>query len=59
MDIYSAHGHRRGKAQSDADEVIRIQMLPLSKAVGMVMKGVIRDAKTIAGVLWLNQTQRD
>ena len=59
MDIYSAHGLRRGKAQPEADEVIRIQMVPLSKAVGMVMKGVIRDAKTIAGVLWLNQTQRD
>jgi ADP-ribose pyrophosphatase len=59
MDIYSAHGLRRGKAQPEADEVIRIQMVPLSRAVGMVMKGVIRDAKTIAGVLWLNQTQRD
>ena len=59
MDIYSAHGLRRGKAQPEADEVIRIQMVPLSKAVGMVMKNVIRDAKTIAGVLWLNQTQRD
>ncbi len=59
MDVYSAHGLRRGKAQPEADEVIRIRMVPLSTAVKMVMKGTIRDAKTIAGVLWLNQTQRD
>ena len=58
MDIYSAHGLRRGKAQPEADEVIRVRMVPLSTAVNMVMKGAIRDAKTIAGVLWLNQSQR-
>jgi ADP-ribose pyrophosphatase len=58
MDIYSAHGLRRGKAQPEADEVIRTRMVPLSTAVGMVMKGAIRDAKTIAGVLWLSQTQK-
>ncbi len=56
MDIYSAHELRRGKAQPEADEVIRVRMVPLSTAVGMVMKGTIRDAKTIAGVLWLNQS---
>ena len=59
MDVYSAHGLRRGKAQPEADEVIRIRMVPLSTAVKMVMKGTIRDAKTIAGVLWLSQTQKD
>jgi ADP-ribose pyrophosphatase len=58
MDIYSAHGLRRGRAQPEADEVIRTRMVPLSLAVAMVMKGVIRDAKTIAGVLWLSQTQK-
>ena len=57
MDVYSARGLRQGKAQPEADEVIRCQMVPLSTAVGMVMKGTIRDAKTIAGVLWLNQSQ--
>lgn len=58
MDIYSAQGLRRGKAQPEADEVIRVRMVPLSKAVGMVMRGAIRDAKTIAGVLWLNQSRK-
>jgi ADP-ribose pyrophosphatase len=58
MDIYLAQDLRRGKAQPEADEFIRTQMMPLSTAVGMVMKGAIRDAKTICGVLWLNQCRR-
>ena len=58
MDVYLARGLRRGKAQPEADEVIRIRRVLLSTAVGMVMKGAIRDAKTIASVLWLNQSQK-
>jgi len=58
MDVYLARGLRRGKAQPEADEVIRIRKVPLSSAVSMVMKGAIRDAKTIASVLWLNQSRK-
>jgi len=58
MDIYSANGLRRGKPQPEADEAIRTRMVPLSTAVKMVMKGTIRDAKTICGVLWLNQSRK-
>jgi ADP-ribose pyrophosphatase len=58
MDIYSARGLGRGQAQPEPDEVISIRMVPLSTAVRMVMKGTIRDAKTIAGVLWLNQSRK-
>jgi len=29
-------------------------MVPLSSAVRMVLKGTIRDAKTISSVLWLD-----
>jgi hypothetical protein len=38
--------------------VIEIQLVPLKKAVSMVLKGTIQDAKTIAGVLWLDQQTR-
>jgi ADP-ribose pyrophosphatase len=58
MDIYLAQELRRGKAQPEADEVIRTQMLPLSTAVDMAMKNVIKDAKTICGILWLSRSQR-
>jgi ADP-ribose pyrophosphatase len=58
MNVYFARGLRPGKAQPEADEVIRIRMVPLSTAVRMVMNGTIRDGKTICGVLWLSQTQK-
>ncbi len=57
MSIYLARDLRAGKAQPEADEVIQVRFIPLSKAVGMVMNQTIRDAKTISGVLWLAQTR--
>ena len=55
MTIFLAQGLRAGTAEPEADEVIEIKMVPLSKAVEMVMTGRILDAKTISGVLWLAQ----
>jgi ADP-ribose pyrophosphatase len=55
MSVYMARGLHRGKAEPEADEVIEQRLVPLSKAVNMVMKGQIHDAKTIASVLWLSQ----
>lgn len=54
MAVYLATGLRRGKAEPEEDEVIQIRMVPLSTAVKMVLKGTIRDAKTISSVLWLD-----
>ena len=58
MSVYLATGLRAGKAQPEADEVIRLRMLPLSTAVRMVLRGTIRDAKTIASMLWLDHQLR-
>ena len=55
MAIFLAQNLRSGTAQPEADEVIQVRMVPLSKAVRMVMSGRIFDGKTIAGVLWLAQ----
>jgi hypothetical protein len=33
-------------------------MVPLPAAVRMVLKGTIRDAKTISSVLWLDHQRR-
>ena len=57
MTLYWARGLRAGAAQPEEDEVIQIHMVPLSKALDMLFRGVIQDAKTIAGVLWLAQFQ--
>ena len=56
MNLFLARGLRPGPAQPEADEVIHLRMVPLSAAVRMVMRGTIKDAKTISGVLWLNQS---
>lgn len=55
MSIYLAQGLRPGIAQPEEDEKIATRFFPLSVALRMVLEGVIRDAKTIAGILWLAQ----
>jgi ADP-ribose pyrophosphatase len=58
MSVFMATGLRPGPAQPEPDEVIRKRMVPLTKAVGMVLNGTIRDAKTISSVLWLDHQTR-
>jgi ADP-ribose pyrophosphatase len=55
MTIYLARGLRAGVAQPEADERIAVRFLGLSKVKQMALNGRIRDAKTIAGILWLAQ----
>jgi len=55
MAVFLARGLKAGMAQPEADEVIDVRFVPLSKAMGMVKAGQIGDAKTICGVLWLNE----
>jgi ADP-ribose pyrophosphatase len=53
MTIYLAQGLKAGKAQPEADERIVTRFFSLSEAKQMAVGGRIRDAKTIAGILWL------
>ena len=53
MSIYLARGLQSGTAQPEEDEKIQIRFFALSRAEQMATSGVIRDAKTIAGILWL------
>jgi ADP-ribose pyrophosphatase len=55
MAIYLARELRRGKAQPESDESIRKRLFPLSDVIRNIMNRKIRDGKTIAGVLWLQQ----
>lgn len=54
MAVYMATELRQGEAEPEEDEIIHHRMVPLAKAVKMVMNGSIRDAKTISSVLWLD-----
>jgi ADP-ribose pyrophosphatase len=58
MALFLARELRAGAAQPEDDEVIEIRFFPLSSAVRMVTNQTIRDAKTIAGVLWLDHSQK-
>ena len=53
MAVYLALGLRKGIAQPEEDEIIYKRLVSLPGALRMVLNGTIRDAKTIASVLWL------
>jgi ADP-ribose pyrophosphatase len=55
MTIYLASGLKAGPAEPEADEKIAVRFFGLSEAKRMALQGRIRDAKTIAGILWLAQ----
>jgi len=58
MAVFLATGLRAGEAQPEEDEIIHKRMVPLRTAVNMVLRGTIRDAKTISSVLWLDHVTR-
>ena len=58
MSVFLATGLRAGEAQPEEDEIIYKRMVPLPAAVRMVLRGTIRDAKTISSVLWLDHVSR-
>lgn len=57
MAVYLAEGLTAGQAQPEEDEFIVKRFFSLTQAVRMATRGVIRDAKTIASILWLQQSQ--
>jgi ADP-ribose pyrophosphatase len=59
MTIFLARGLQPGQAQPEEDEVIRTRFFPLSIAVKMALSGKIQDAKTLAGLLWLDKKIAD
>jgi ADP-ribose pyrophosphatase len=59
MSVFLATGLKAGPAHPEADEVIHKRLVPLLTALRMVLRGTIRDAKTIASVLWLDHEARE
>ena len=53
MTVFWAQGLTPGQARPEDDEVIEHRMVPLSRALRMVLDGTIRDAKSISSILWL------
>ena len=52
--IYLATGLRQGTAHPDEGEFLSVERVPLEEAVSRVMSGVIRDGKTVTGLLMVS-----
>jgi len=55
MQVFLAQGLKKGPAQPEDDERIATRFFSLSQAIRMAMSGKIKDAKTIASLLWLDR----
>ncbi len=51
LHVYLAEELTRTRQQTDADEIVELAPVPLQQIEPMILKGEIKDAKTIAGLL--------
>lgn len=50
--LFMATGITRGAARTEADEFLTVEAIALSKALSMIQRGEIRDAKTVVTLLY-------
>ena len=50
--LFMAVGLSRGEVAREADEFIELETMPLSRALELIERGMIQDAKTIVGLLF-------
>lgn len=51
MHVYLAQGLTFGEQNPDEDEFVKVEVVPLKEAIQKIFDGQIRDGKTIAGLL--------
>ena len=56
--IYLAQGLSQGDTHPDEDEFLGLVRIPLDEAIAMVMRGEIRDSKTICGLMMAREVIR-
>ena len=56
--MFAAFGLSFGEKNPDEDEFLEVERVPFEKAVEMVLKGEIKDAKTQTAILKLNELFR-
>ena len=56
--IYLAQGLSQGETHPDEDEFLGLVRIPLDEAVAMVMRGELRDSKTICGLMMAREVLR-
>jgi ADP-ribose pyrophosphatase len=58
MQVFLAEGLTVGEAQPEYDEQLEIEMIPLSKLLGMIEEGKVHDGKTLISVMLYDQLRR-
>ena len=56
--IYLAQGLSQGETDPDEDEFLGLVRIPLDEAVAMVLRGELRDSKTICGLMMAREILR-
>jgi len=57
--IFQATGLVKGTVRRDEDEFIEVVELPLSKVLDLVRDGMIRDGKSLVGILLVDRLRKD
>lgn len=55
LHLFVARDFGQGEANTDADEFLELVRVPLDEALAMIQRGEITDAKTVMGLLWIQQ----
>jgi len=56
--LFQATGLRKGRVSRDEDEFMEVVELPFSKVLELAQKGVIRDGKSLVGILLVDRARR-
>jgi ADP-ribose pyrophosphatase len=57
--LFQASGLRKGTVRRDEDEFMEVVELPFSSVLELVREGVIRDGKSLVGILFVDRLRRD
>jgi ADP-ribose pyrophosphatase len=55
LHLFAARDFGQGEACTDPDEFLELVHVPLGEALAMIQRGEITDAKTVIGLLWVQQ----
>jgi ADP-ribose pyrophosphatase len=58
MQVFIADGLTAGTAQPEYDEQLEIELIPLSKLLGMIDEGKVHDGKTLISVMLYDRLRR-
>jgi ADP-ribose pyrophosphatase len=51
MHLFLARSLEKGQASTEADEFVEVELIPLKRASELIAEGVIRDGKSLVGLL--------